>query len=146
MLLILEEIAAITTTAIAMGVDARFVGCIRKVENGAAAYTDDDGVFHPSREFGVEDDNATTYALQLQECCRTVAHRLYLYGERNEPFVYDACGLRYSPGFITYFANIWAPTKGATNDPTGLNANWLPNMTRLYALTLGPNGLRALGG
>ena len=129
-----EEIAAITATAVAFGVDAKFVGCIRKVENGG-----------PGREFGVLDGHADTYALQLQECCRTVAHRLYLYGGQLEPFVYDASGLHYSPGFIEYFAGIWAPTIGATNDPTGENEHWLPNMTRLYALACGPNGLMALG-
>lgn len=33
------------------------------------------------------------------------------------------------PGdWLAYFASRWAPTKGASNDPTGLNSNWLRNV------------------
>ena len=34
------------------------------------------------------------------------------------------CGL----DFLACLANRYAPTKGATNDPTGLNSNWLRNV------------------
>lgn len=33
--------------------------------------------------------------------------------------------------FVAFWAARWAPT-GAANDPTGLNANWAPNVERLW--------------
>lgn len=38
------------------------------------------------------------------------------------------------PGdWLAFFAARWAPTKGATNDPTGLNSNWLRNVRAILA-------------
>jgi len=127
-----EERAAIRRVAERFGVDPRFVAAIRKQENGG-----------PGREFGVLDGYATTYDLQLQECCRTVAHRVFIYQARGRLFAYNESGLTYSREFLHYFAAIWAPI-GVANDPTNLNANWLPGVTQLYAMFTGPNGLDAL--
>jgi len=35
------------------------------------------------------------------------------------------------PSFISYFADKWSPV-GASNDPTNLNKNWLPNFQKFY--------------
>ena len=35
--------------------------------------------------------------------------------------------------FISYLGRSYAPTKGATNDPTGLNKNWVKNVKAIYA-------------
>lgn len=42
--------------------------------------------------------------------------------------------LKYSDveGFIKQFGDIYAPTKNATNDPTGLNNNWKKNVLHFY--------------
>lgn len=34
--------------------------------------------------------------------------------------------------FIKYLGHIYAPTKGATNDPRHLNNNWIPNVLKLW--------------
>lgn len=35
--------------------------------------------------------------------------------------------------FLVFLANVYAPTKNATNDPTGLNNNWLKNVRAIVA-------------
>ena len=35
--------------------------------------------------------------------------------------------------FITFLGARYAPTKGATDDPRGLNNNWVTNVKRIYA-------------
>lgn len=36
------------------------------------------------------------------------------------------------PGdFVAYFAKRWAPTSGCSNDPNGLNKNWLKNVRKI---------------
>ena len=126
-----NEIPWIEAAALRFGVDARFIATVRKIENGG-----------PGREFGVLDGHATTYELQVEECCRTVAHRIYLFDEDEAPFEYTTRGLVLSQIFIAYFAAIWAPF-GVSNDPTNLNAHWLPN-ARLWYATACIKGLEAL--
>jgi hypothetical protein len=37
-----------------------------------------------------------------------------------------------SGDFISYLGRIYAPTSGATNDPRGLNKNWIKNVKHFY--------------
>ena len=39
-------------------------------------------------------------------------------------------------GFLKQFANIYAPCKGASNDPNGLNKNWYKNTLHFYKQSL----------
>ena len=72
---------------------------------------------------------APTYTDQLHSCCVTVAHRMALYrGSAN-----DRVGLVsiMSREFVRWFAQLWAPTIHATNDPNNLNVNWYTNVIRV---------------
>ncbi len=43
--------------------------------------------------------------------------------------------LRFTDRFIEFLGAHWAPL-GVMNDPTGLNAHWIPNVCRIYAQLL----------
>lgn len=111
----------IRAAAARKNVDPAFLMAIRETENGG-----------PGIEFGVEPPGAYDYAGQLAMAVATVAHRLESFPGNplgrnvNQQIVYNS-------RFIAYFASIWAPV-GASNDPTGLNANWLGNCTKFYQL------------
>lgn len=114
----------IQAEAMARGVDPRFVRAIREQENGA-----------PGREFGVLSVPAPTYTDQLAIAAQSVAHRLYDYTlnpTRPAVFTFGTRGICYSDAFIAYFGSIWAPLRVA-NDPTDLNANWIPNVKKFYS-------------
>lgn len=53
-----------------------------------------------------------------QACINSIKHRLKDYNGKEE-------------GFISYLAKFYAPI-GASNDPTGLNHNWIKNVTYYY--------------
>lgn len=111
----------IRVAAARRNLDPAFIMAIREAENGG-----------PGIEFGVEPPGSYDYAGQLAVTVATVAHRLESYPgnplarNANQQIVYNA-------RFLAYFASIWAPV-GATNDPHGLNANWLENCTKAYFL------------
>lgn len=119
-----EEIAAIRKAAALRGVDWAFIAAIRKAENGG-----------PGREWGVLSEDATTYQAQLTACCASVRNRLNDY-PANPVCKVERADLpprvAYREGFIDYFARRWAPV-GASNDPEGLNANWVKNVEAIYA-------------
>jgi hypothetical protein len=119
-----EEAAMITQIASEYGVDPRFVGAIRKSENGRSG-----------REFGVLTPGVNTYKTQLDVTCKTIRTLLLTY--TVNPFVVgkSVLGFRrlmYSPQFIAKFAARWAPI-GAKNDPKNLNSNWVRNVTTWYS-------------
>jgi hypothetical protein len=61
------------------------------------------------------------------------ARRVCLNSIRNSRARWEKAG---RPGdWLAYFAARWAPTKGATNDPQGLNRNWLRNVRGILAST-----------
>lgn len=118
-----EELAEIVPAAVAAGVDPAFVAAVRWVEHGG-----------PGREFGVVSVRAPAYLDQLHVTIVTVARRLGAFGgnalEWCEPLGQPR-RVRYSMAFIEAFAGSWAPV-GASNDPGGLNAGWLPNVCEIY--------------
>ena len=116
------EWPAIVNAARAKFVDARFVRAIREQENGA-----------PGKEFGVLSVPAPDYDSQLSICCTTVAHLSYRFDTVDPPVLdYEpGVGAYYATAFIAYFGGVWAPMK-APNDPGGLNANWINNVTKIY--------------
>lgn len=121
-----EEIQAILPVAHRYGVDPQFVAAIRKAENGS-----------PGREFGILSIPAPTYSDQLLACVKTVRGRLKDYPQN--PFLYTKntegeFRLIYSTQFITYLGSKYAPTKNASNDPKGLNTNWVKNVSKFYSI------------
>ena len=98
-------------------VDPAFIKSIREQEAGG------DG-----RQFGVLSVPAPTYDDQLRITCITVSHRLASYS--GNPLTRGPVSRRlvYSPDWIKYFANIWAPV---TASP--MNESWLPNVLSFYA-------------
>ena len=118
------ELPQIKQQAAKHGVDWAFVAAIRQTENGSAG-----------REFGVLDVVSSSYEEQLEVTCATVAHRLETYPANPITRCYSPnkhSRVRYTQSFITYFSSIWSPV-GATNDPSGLNKNWLKNATNAYS-------------
>jgi|WetSurSiteA1Bulk_404760.scaffolds.fasta_scaffold04773_2 hypothetical protein len=119
-----EEAELITQAASEYGIDPRFIGAIRKAENGK-----------PGKEFGVLLAGVNTYKSQLDVTCKTIRTLLLTY--TVNPFVAGKCALGfrrlvYSPQFIAKFASRWAPI-GAKNDPQNLNSNWVRNVTVWYS-------------
>jgi hypothetical protein len=111
-------------------VDPLFIAAIRHAENGG-----------PGKELGCLSVGAGTYDAQLRVATRTIAGYVTDYVLDRTPgraalFVLgESCGFRrlvYSPGFIAYVQQRWAPV-GVANDPTALNANWRENVERAYA-------------
>lgn len=93
---------------------------LRKCEAGRAG-----------REFGVLSVPAPTFAEQLAVAARSIrnhAERARVRGVR----VLAPTGL-YAEDFLRDFSARWAPTRGATNDPTGLNAHHADNLVKLTA-------------
>lgn len=118
-----EEMAAIIAAARLRNLDPLFIAAIRKTENGS-----DDIAF------GILDGKTHGYQAQLAACAATVRNRLAAYG--INPLERDTSvsppRLRYTEDFIRWFAAIYAPTVGATNDPTSLNKNWIANCLSWY--------------
>lgn len=54
----------------------------------------------------------------IEVTCRTVAHHAVDFLLTGNP-----------TGFVSYLGAKWAPL-GVSNDPTNLNANWIPNVLR----------------
>ena len=120
-----EEIREILPVAHRYGVDPQFIAAIRKAENG-----------RPGREFGVLSIPAPTYNDQLIACVKTI--RKYIRDYPRNPFVFtknleQELRLIYSPEFIAYAGSRYAPVK-ASNDPDGLNNNWVKNVMKYYSL------------
>lgn len=116
------ELPKIVATAGDYRLDPMFIAAIRHTENGA-----------PGKEFGVLSIEAPTYDDQLDECCASVAHRLeqFAHNPLYRFFIGEHSTIRYTFEFVHWFASIWAPG-GASNDPHGLNANWVLNCWTTY--------------
>lgn len=67
----------------------------------------------------------------LEITCRSAIHAM-------RDFVTE---FGFAETYVEYFGNRWAPL-GAKNDPKGLNANWVPNV---YKLWRGTTPLKAAG-
>lgn len=63
-------------------------------------------------------------AAALDITCRSAVHAM-------SDFLTNADSGDLAEGFVDFWAKRWAP-QGATNDPTGLNANWPRNVLRLW--------------
>jgi hypothetical protein len=128
-----EEIEQIVPMATRYGVDPAFVAAIRRAEWGTDA-----------KAFGVLSVAAPDYMSQLRVCCNSVKNALLRYvGNPLAAVISDGKSVRikYSDDFIQTFAQRWAP-RGATNDPTDLNANWFTNTLHWYRRFLDDSGLR----
>lgn len=108
----------IFTVAESRGVDARLLAAIRKAENGG-----------PGREFGVLSVPAKDYYAQASIAANSIANNV----ERYESGTGQSARSdgRLTRDFIAFMGARWAPV-GAQNDPTGLNQNWVDNVTTWY--------------
>lgn len=66
------------------------------------------------------DPTVTTLEGALKVVCRSVIHRMSDWVQQDHPHE-----------FVTYMGSFWAPI-GVQNDPTNLNANWAPNVSKLW--------------
>jgi hypothetical protein len=101
-------------------VDPRFLGALRRAENGG-----------PGREFGVLSVPAPTYEDQVRLAAASIRRNVERFEATGRAAIDPATG-RYSEEFIRFFSNRYAPV-GAANDPTGLNQHHARNLIRLYA-------------
>ena len=118
------ELPLIQASASKHNLDYQWIRTIRAIENGGEG-----------KQFGVLGVGADSYQAQLEVCCTTVAHRLEIYPANPLQRCYSAASvarMRYTRGWISYFASIWAPI-GVSNDPTKLNSNWLSNALLTYS-------------
>lgn len=107
-----EEVPLIDKAAARNDVDGELrlvVYAIRVAENGG-----------PGREFGIMDARADTYDKQAGWCAATVRknHARWVRAGKEIPF-------------IQFLGNRYCPV-GAENDPDGLNAHWVRNVTHWY--------------
>lgn len=87
-----------------------------------------------------------TINLALARTAKTIRNRIIAYNEFQVGPLYetirakgkdpwtgedDPRRLRFTDQFIAFLGARWAPI-GALNDPTSLNLNWVPNVTRIY--------------
>ncbi len=75
--------------------------------------------------------NTQTRQEALEITCRSCTHAM-------RDFIRE---YSFGPTFISYWGNRWAPI-GASNDPAKTNANWVPNVTKLW---LGNPPVKAAG-
>ena len=108
-------------------VDPRFLGALRRAENGG-----------PGREFGVLSVSAPTYEDQVRLAAASIRRNVERFEASGRVAVDPATG-RYSEEFIRFFSNRYAPV-GAANDPTGLNQHHARNLIRLYAQAASTSG------
>jgi hypothetical protein len=108
-------------------VDPRFLGSLRRAENGG-----------PGREFGVLSVPAPTYEDQVRLAAASIRRNVERFEATGRVAVDPATG-RYSEEFIRFFSNRYAPV-GVANDPTGLNQHHARNLIRLYAQAASTRG------
>jgi tape measure domain-containing protein len=128
-----REQETIRRIAQTQNVDPEFLAALRRAENGG-----------PGREFGVLSVSAPTYEDQARIAAQTIAANRQRFEAQGRTAVDPTSG-RYTPDFIRFFSNVYAPL-GAANDPTGLNQAHAGNLLRFYGAggTEGP--LQALEG
>ena len=108
-------------------VDPRFLGALRRAENGG-----------PGREFGVLSVPAPTYEDQVRLAAASIRRNVERFEATGRAAIDPVTG-RYSEEFIRFFSNRYAPV-GAANDPTGLNQHHARNLIRLYAQVASTSG------
>lgn len=64
--------------------------------------------------------SVTTREQAIKVVCRSVIHRMSDWVQQDHP-----------REFVIYLGSYWAPLN-AENDPKGLNANWVPNVSKLW--------------
>jgi len=113
-----DELDVIQSTALQYGIDARLLAAIRKAENGG-----------PGREFGIMSVPAPTYTDQARAAAQTIKNNQARY-EAETGYSSSVLG-RLTDQFIAYLGGKYAPV-GASNDPSGLNNNWVRNVMNFY--------------
>jgi hypothetical protein len=108
-------------------VDPRFLGALRRAENGG-----------PGREFGVLSVSAPTYDDQVRLAAASIRRNVERFEATGRAAIDPATG-RYTEEFIRFFSNRYAPV-GASNDPSGLNQHHARNLIRLYARAASTDG------
>jgi hypothetical protein len=113
------EVETIERIAAAVGIDARALAALRRIENGG-----------PGREFGVLSVSAPTYEDQARVAAQSLRNAMDRYRAQvvKEPLGMDG---RLTADFLRFFSARYAPV-GAGNDPTGLNRNHAGNLVRAY--------------
>jgi hypothetical protein len=100
-----------------VGIDARLLAAIRKAEMGG-----------PGREFGILSVPAPTYYAQASIAATTIRNNVGRYEVMGDAAMVNG---RYTDAFIAYLGSRYAPM-GASNDPNGLNENWVRNVSAFY--------------
>lgn len=108
-------------------VDPRFLGALRRAENGG-----------PGREFGVLSVPAPTYEDQVRLAAVSIRRSVQRFEATGRAAIDPASG-RYTDEFIHFFSKRYAPV-GAANDPAGLNRHHARNLIRLYAQVASSTG------
>lgn len=121
------EKALIRGAASRAAVDPRFLGALRRAENGG-----------PGREFGVLSVPAPTYEDQARLAAASIRRNVERFEATGRAAIDPATG-RYTEEFIRFFSNRYAPV-GAANDPSGLNRHHARNLIRLYAQASSTDG------
>lgn len=114
-----DDIDAIFRYANYYDIDARFLGAIRKAENGG-----------PGREFGILSVPAPDLDSQARVAAQTVKNNLTRFENQTGLSPFDSTG-RYSDAFVEFLGARYAPV-GAGNDPLGLNTYWVGNVESYY--------------
>ena len=108
-------------------VDPRFLGALRRAENGG-----------PGREFGVLSVSAPTYEDQVRVAAASIRRNVERFEATGRAAIDPATG-RYTEDFIRFFSNRYAPV-GAANDPSGLNQHHARNLIRIYGQAASTDG------
>jgi len=108
-------------------VDPRFLGALRRAENGG-----------PGREFGVLSVSAPTYEDQVRVAAASIRRNVERFEATGRAAIDPATG-RYTEEFIRFFSNRYAPV-GAANDPSGLNQHHARNLIRIYGQAASTDG------
>ena len=119
-----DERRIIERTAEHAGIDPDFLHALRRAENGG-----------PGREFGVLSVPAPTYQDQARVAAESIRRSAARFTDRGGQVI-DAATGRYTPEFVAFFSNRYAPV-GAANDPRGLNRHHARNLLRLYTQAAG---------
>jgi len=88
---------------------------IRKAENGPKGL--EFGIIHPDCAIEMQKRPNETMDIQAGWCAATIQKNFDRWLQDSSP-----------KDFIIYLGGVYCPTIGATNDPNGLNKNWIKNV------------------
>lgn len=82
----------------------------------------------PGKEMGILHKQCKTLEAQVRWAKNTILSKERMYSEANGKLARSEITGLFTDDFLVFFSVKYAPVKGATNDPTGLNKNHLTNL------------------